>query len=64
MKRVFLEEILKTVRYAVSKEQCELVLRGLVGGSALAFLLTESQSASMIIFMVSLWFKMRNNMRK
>jgi hypothetical protein len=63
MKKV-LEEILKTIQYAVSKEQCELVLRSLVGGSALAFFLTNSQGIAALIFVVCFWLKTKNSERK
>jgi hypothetical protein len=72
MKKVFqkiwakiISEVFETIEYASQKEEIELALRGVIGGSILAFFLSnESAYTIAFAFVVSLWIKKKNSERR
>jgi hypothetical protein len=60
------DEVLKTLIFMIEKEQLEYVLRGVVGGSLVAFILgdPEIKPSAMLLFFYAFWLKRENHKRK
>jgi hypothetical protein len=61
---LLLKQIAETALYAVQKEQIELILRGVGGGSLVALFLSEQNKlGAVVLLLFSLWAKKHNAKR-
>jgi hypothetical protein len=62
---LLLKQLLETALYAVQKEQIELMLRGVGGGSLVAFFLSDQNKlGAVVLLLFSLWAKKCNSKRR
>jgi hypothetical protein len=62
---LLLKQFLETALYAVQKEQVELILRGVGGGSLVAFFLSDQNKlGAVVLLLFSLWAKKCNSQRR
>jgi hypothetical protein len=65
MLNLALKQVLETALYALQKEQVELILRGVGGGSLVAFFLSnQNKLGAVVLLLFSLWAKKCNSKRR
>ncbi|GHV08714.1 hypothetical protein AGMMS50229_17580 [Campylobacterota bacterium] len=54
---------MKTAQLVVSKNEVELLLRAVIGGGAIAFLLSDNRLGGILLVLMGYYFKRINNKR-